>query len=196
MKSDSSTSHTAATNDSETLPKVLHKSIAAESRIFRVQAQTIEFSNGTTVEYERLLGSKNGAVLIVPILDDGTMLLIREYGAGVERYELGFPKGKIDPGEDALVAAARECQEEVGYLPESLEFLDHLSLAASYMTHHTSIVLAENLSPSRAQGDEPEELEVVQWALKDWPSLLAHPEFTEGRAYAALMLVLQKKGMI
>ena len=178
-------------NESVT-PTILSEEIVAQSRLFTVQSQALEFSNGTQVVYERLLGNPNGAVLIIPMLDSETMLLIREFGSGVGRYELGFPKGKIDPGETWREASARESQEEVGFLPTELKLLDSVSLAAGYMTHHTHIVLATGLTPQDAEGDEPEPLEIVPWKVKDWPALLTHPDFSEGRAYAALMLVLKE----
>lgn len=178
------------------VPTILSENITAKSQIFTVQAQELAFSNGTTVVYERILSNPNGAVLIIPMLEDGTLLLIREYCAGVGRYELGFPKGKVDPGEDWQQAALRECQEEVGYRPEKLKLLDSLSLAAGYMTHVTHIVLASALEEDAAQGDEPEPLEVVPWHVDDWQALLAEPTFSEGRGYAALFLLLQNLNKI
>ncbi|QCU90797.1 ADP compounds hydrolase NudE [Thiomicrorhabdus sediminis] len=177
-------------------PTILAENIELKSRIFTVQSQQIAFANGTQVVYERLVGNPNGAVLIVPLLDDDHLLLIREYGAGVGRYELGFPKGKIDPGEGWQQACIRESQEEIGYLPNQVKLLDSVSLAAGYMTHQTHIVLATELEPSDAEGDEPEPLEVVKWPLKNWAELLSHPDFSEGRAYAALMLLLKEKEWI
>lgn len=182
-------------NETQKPPVILAENIEAQSRIFTVQSQHLEFSNGTQVTYERLVSTSNGAVLIVPILNN-EMLLIREYGAGVGRYELGFPKGKIDPGEGWQEASIRESQEEVGYLPAEVKLLDAVSLAAGYMTHQTHIVMATGLSPKTAVGDEPEPLEVVPWPLENWQELLAHPDFTEGRAYAALMLVLKEHNLI
>ncbi|MDA3808243.1 MAG: ADP compounds hydrolase NudE [Thiomicrorhabdus sp.] len=181
---------------SKKTPTILSEKIASQSQFFTVQSQEIAFSNGTTVNFERLLGSVAGAVLIVPVLEDGTLLLIREYGAGVGRYELGFPKGKIDPGESWREACIRESQEEIGFLPKELKLLDSVTLAASYMSHYTHIVLATGLTPQIAEGDEPEPLEVVPWHLDDWHGLLADPDFSEGRAYAALMLVLKEMGKI
>ncbi|MDG6773708.1 ADP compounds hydrolase NudE [Thiomicrorhabdus sp. ZW0627] len=178
------------------LPTVLSKDVVVKSRIFTVESQALEFSNGTQVVYERLLGNPLGAVLIIPMLDDDTVLLIREFCIGVNRYELGFPKGNIDPGETWKEASLRESQEEVGYLPEKVELMDSVSLAAGYMTHQTHIVLATGLTPKTAEGDEPEPLEVVPWKLDDWQTLLQHPDFSEGRAYAALMLVLKETGRI
>ena len=177
-------------------PIVLAENIEAKSRVFTVQSQQLEFSNGTQVTYERLLASTDGAVLIVPLLDDDHLLLIREYGAGVGRYELGFPKGKVDPGETWKDASVRESQEEIGHLPQQVKLLDSVSLAAGYMSHVTHIVLATDLTPQTAIGDEPEPLEVVKWPLSDWHGLIQHPDFSEGRAYAALMLVLKERNLI
>ncbi|WP_127471252.1 ADP compounds hydrolase NudE [Thiomicrorhabdus aquaedulcis] len=173
-------------------PVILAQNIAVQSQNFTVQTQQLQFANGTQVTYERLLGSTLGAVLIIPMLDANTMLLIREFAAGVGRYELGFPKGKIDAGETWKEAAIRESQEEVGHCPAHVKLLDSVSLAAGYMTHHTHIVLATQLTPQTALGDEPEPLEVVPWKLDDWTRLLQQPDFSEGRAYAALMLLLQE----
>ncbi len=172
-------------------PTILAEKIVAQSRIFKVQALDIEYSNGTQVQFERLVSSEDGAVLIVPLKDDH-LILIREYSAGVGRYELGFPKGKIDPGETWKEATIRESQEEIGFLPGSVEKLDSVTLAAGYMTHQTHIILAQELTPQIAEGDEPEPLEVIEWPLDNWAELLTQAEFSEGRAYAALMLVLQK----
>lgn len=182
--------------NSKKRPSILAENIVMQSRIFTVQAQHLEFSNGVQVHYERLMGHQDGAVLIVPMLDDETLLLIREYSAGVGRYELGFPKGKIDPGETWLEAGTRECIEEIGFRPLQLDYLDQVTLAAGYMNHHTHLVLARGLVADSAEGDEPEPLEVVHWRLDDWPKLLAHPDFSEGRAYAALFLMLQKLGRL
>jgi ADP-ribose diphosphatase len=183
-------------NHSKQAPTILAENIEAKSRIFTVQSQQLEFSNGSKVIYERLISNSNGAVLIIPLLDDDHILLIREYAAGVGRYELGFPKGKVDPGETWKEASIRESQEEIGHLPQEVRLLDSLSLAAGYMTHETDIVLATGLEPKIAEGDEPEPLEVIKWHLSEWHDLISHPDFTEGRAYAALMLVLKEKNFI
>jgi ADP-ribose diphosphatase len=90
------------------LPTIHQIRTVASSRLFWVQAVDLEFSNGEQRTYERLANRGHGAVLIVPVLNDDTLLLIREYSAGTERYELGFPKGKVEAGEDLMAAANRE----------------------------------------------------------------------------------------
>ncbi len=110
-------------------PKILQRKTVASSKLFQVEALSLEFSNGEQREYERLIrGKGHGAVLIVPLLDNDTVLLIKEYAAGLHRYELGLPKGKLDAGENSLAAANRELQEETGYGANNLHLLTSLSL--------------------------------------------------------------------
>lgn len=170
-------------------PDILHRQMVARSRLFRVEAMGLRFSNGVEVEYERLAGSASGAVIVVPMLDADTVLLIREYAAGTERYELGLPKGRVEAGEDMLLAANRELQEEVGYAARQLTALRDLSLAPGYMQHRTRVVLAEDLYPQRQEGDEPEPIEVVPWRLSELPELINIEEFSEARSMAALFMV-------
>ena len=170
-------------------PKILNKMTIAETRLFCVEALEIQFSNGQHREYERLTRNQSsGAVLIVPMLDKETVLLIREYSAGVDRYELGLPKGKIDAGENLLTAANRELKEEVGYGAKSLHHLSSLSIAPSYLEHMIDIVIAQELYEEKLDGDEPEELEVIPWKLDNIQGLLETGECTEARSIAALYM--------
>lgn len=170
-------------------PKILNAEIVAQTRLFKIEQLDLEFSNGVVTQYERLLGSRRGAVLIVPMLDDDTVLLIKEYAAGLHRYELGLPKGKIDGDEGIIEAANREIQEEVGYASRKLEHINSLTLAPGYLSHTTHIVLARDLYQSRVPGDEPEEIEVVPWPLRDLSTLLLRDDFSEARSIAALYMV-------
>lgn len=168
-------------------PKILSRRLVAASRLFRVEELDLEFANGNRRTFERIPGGAD-SVLIVPLLDAQTLLLIREYGAGSDRYELGLPKGIVEPGEDPLDAANRECQEEVGYAARDLRAIDRVSVVPGYIAHRSLIVLARDLYPSRLPGDEPEPLEVVPWRLDDLDALLARDDFDDARAIAALYL--------
>lgn len=169
-------------------PDILQSTIVAKSRLFEIEQVELEFSNGEQRTFERLLSRSHGAVVIVPMLDPEHVLLVREYAAGSERYELGLPKGLIEKNEDILLAANRELQEEVGYGANQLQNLGTLSLAPGYMCVMSNIVLATNLYESWLPGDEPEALEVVPWALSDIGTLLQRDDFTEARSIAALFM--------
>lgn len=170
-------------------PEILRTETIARTRIFHVERIDLRFSNGQEAQYERLQTSPGGAVLIVPMLDKNTVLLIREYSAGVDRYELVLPKGRIEPDESVLDAANRELMEEVGYAAKKLRHIKSLTLAPGYANHTTHIVLAQDLFAQKLAGDEPETIEVLPWPLKKITELLDRDDCTEARGIAALYMV-------
>ncbi len=169
-------------------PQILHTSVISQTRIFRIEELELEFPNGVRTRYERLRGGQEGAVLVVPMLDEATVALVREYAAGTERYELGLPKGRIEPGEDRLVAANRELMEEIGYGARRLRQLTSLTLAPGYIGSLTHVILAQDLYPQHLVGDEPEEVEVVSWRLDRLDELLQREDCSEARSIAALYI--------
>jgi len=172
------------------LPTINAQKQVAKSRLFTVEQLDLTFSNGETRQYERIPSSGGGAVMIVPMLDDDTLLLVREYCAGTHSYELGFPKGLIDPGESPEQAANRELKEEISYGSEQLIPLSQVMMAPAFFNAKMDIFIAKNLYSAQLEGDEPEPLEVVPWAVKDYKKLLQQHDFTEARSIAALMLLM------
>ncbi len=171
------------------LPQIHQREIVAKSHFFRVERVDLEFANGAKRQFERMAGSGRGAVMIVPFVDPETFLLIREYAAGTHSYQLGFPKGLIDPGETAFQAADRELKEEAGYGANSLEHLHSVSMAPTFFDATMNIVIAQDLYECRLAGDEPEPLEVVPWSIHNTDALLAREDFVEARCVAALLLM-------
>lgn len=173
-------------------PRISDRRTINETGVFHIEEIDLEFSNGQQRTYQRVVGSDEGAVLVVPMLDADTLLLIREYAAGVNRYELAFPKGHIEPGEEPLAAGNRELQEETGYAAKRLELLDSVSVAPGYIYHTTHIVLAQDLYPHPLPGDEPEPIEVIPWRLSELDQLMKQADFTEARSKLALLLAREK----
>jgi ADP-ribose diphosphatase len=161
---------------------------ASASRFLSAEEVDLEFSNGERRTYERLRSSGLGAVVIVPMQDDDTVLLVREYGVGTGRYELGLPKGRLDHGETVEEGANRELKEEVGYGARELRILGQLTLSPAYMTAVMHVVLARDLYEERLAGDEPEPLDVVPWKMAELHTLIAQPDVSEGRSIAALFI--------
>ncbi len=183
-------SRTMMTRD-KSKPQILKQELVAQSRLFKVEALHLRFTNGTERIYERMQGGHRGAVMLVPLLDDDTLLLVREYAAGTHSYELGFPKGVIDAGENAAQAGNRELMEETGYGARELIPLKQVSLAPGFFASRMDLLLARDLYPEWREGDEPEPLELVRWPLAEAEVLLDDPEFNESRSVAALMLALR-----
>lgn len=173
------------------LPKIKEIREIAASRLFKIQEIDLVFSNGEERCYERVAGNRTrGAVLIVPLLNNQTFLLVREYMVGIERYGLAFPKGLIEGEEDILTAANREMSEEVGYKANKLTYLRSLATSPGYLVGQMPIILAEDLYPEASEGDEPEPIEVVPWELQNVEQLVQQEDFIEARSIAAIYLTL------
>jgi ADP-ribose diphosphatase len=170
------------------LPSILSRQLIAKTRIFHIEQLELKFNNGQYRQYERLLGGERGSVLVVPMLDENTVLLIREYSAGSHDYQLGLPKGRMEADEDPLQAANREIREEIGYGARELRLIKTFTIAPAYIRHQTHVILAQELYPDKQTGDEREPIEVVPWHLTDWDELIAQPDLTEARSIAALYL--------
>ncbi len=169
-------------------PTILATRRSETSRFLRAEQVDLEFSNGERRTFERLTGSGLGAVVIVPMRDEDTVLLVREYAVGVDRYELGLPKGRLDRDETVEQGADRELKEEIGFGARDISILATLSVSPAYMTAMTHVVLARELHAEKLEGDEPEPLEVVPWRLSELHRLLGHDEVTDSRSIAALFI--------
>ena len=179
------------------LPIIHARSEKEPSKRFKIEELDLEFSNGVRRSYRRLCTQGLGSVIVVAMKDEDTVLLVREYAAGLHHYELGLVKGRLDAGESILEGAERELKEEAGYGANDLVEITALSLAPGYMTHVTHVVLARDLYAEKLAGDEPEELEIVPWPIADLHELVQQPDCTEGRSIAALYIardyLLQEK---
>lgn len=175
------------------MPKILGKKELCESRLFRIESVHLRFSNGNERHFERIQGWVQGSVMILPMLDEETIVLIREYSLGVEAYTLGFPKGAVHENEDVLITANRELQEETGYAAREMKQVMKFCASPGYLTAFMHLIVARDLYPSTLEGDEPEPLEVITWSLDRVDELLANPEFVEARSIAALLWIERER---
>jgi ADP-ribose diphosphatase len=173
---------------SRTLPKV-HAVHARDEGDRSIEELDLEFANGERRRYRRICAPGPGSVIVAAMVDPQTILLVREYACGMHRYEIGLPKGRMDPGETPEQAANRELKEEAGFGARKLRVLRSLALSPSYMEFAAHLVLAEDLYPERLPGDEPEEIEVLPWKLDDLHELMLREDCSEGRSLAAMFIV-------
>lgn len=163
------------------------------SRLFTIQSVDLEFSNGEQALFERIKANAGKAVMVAAVTDQQEILLVREYAAGTERYELQLPKGIVEPGEESLQAANRELAEETGHAAHTVKLLQTLRVSPGYFQHETDLVLATDLYLQQLDtGDEPEELEVVKYPLRDLSDLLQREDFSESRSIAGVLLVMRE----
>lgn len=128
-----------------------------DGSFLKVQSDRISLPDGkiTTREYIR----HPGAVVILPLLDDGTVLLERQFRYPLDRVFIEFPAGKIDPGEDPLACAKRELLEETGYTATDWQFVCTIHNAIAYADEHLDLYFARGLVAGESKLDDGEFLE-------------------------------------
>lgn len=176
----------------QTLPVIESSELVAESKLFKIEQLQLTFSNGNKRIYERMKGSGRGAVMIVAMKNKDEFYLVNEYGAGTHSYQLGFPKGLIDPGETPEQAANRELQEEIGFGARHFVKLKTVTLAPSYFSAQMHIYLAYDLYESQLEGDEPEPLQRVKCDWSEVNELIDSDALSEARSITALLLAQAK----
>ncbi|MGE0475127.1 MAG: NUDIX domain-containing protein [Nitrospirales bacterium] len=134
-------------------------------KVLKLDRDTVELPNGKTTVLEIL--RHPGASAVVPMKDNGAVVLIRQlrHAAGGFIYEI--PAGKLDHHEDPKVCAARELEEEVGYRTGQLTLLTSIWTAPGFTDEVIHIYQASDLQPGKQNLDQDEVLEIVEWPLKD-----------------------------
>lgn len=182
------------------MPKIISKKLKFKSRIFEIYDLKLQFDNGVRVNYEILYKDTVWTSMIVPFDEEQNVYFVKEYFAAINKYQICLPKGGVNYiGEDksrtAIEAANEELQEEIGMKANKLVSLGKFTNSPGSINKATEIFLATELMPSKIQGDEPEELQVVKYPLKDFEKLIDTGELTEARAITGLYLARRYLGL-
>jgi ADP-ribose pyrophosphatase len=145
--------------------------------------------------FERDVVHHPGAVSVVPVHDDGTVTLVRQYRAplGIELLELPAGKRDVD-GEDVAVTAARELAEEVGLVAGRLELLVEFFNSPGFSDEHSFVFLARDLTecPMERDGVEEHAMEIERIRLDDVFGLIASREITDAKTIIGLVLARER----
>jgi ADP-ribose pyrophosphatase len=131
----------------------------------KMKRDTVSLPDGQYAVREYL--EHPGAVAILAVLDDGRILLERQYRYPIAQAVIEIPAGKLNTGEDPLLCAQRELQEETGYTAKHWSKIRRIHPVISYSTEFIDIYLAEGLSPGPARLDEEEFLDVFAAPLEE-----------------------------
>ena len=132
---------------------------------------------------------------MLPVTDDGKILMVRQYRNALDRNTLEIPAGKLDaPDEPKIECAYRELEEETGYRTEKLEYLMSVNTTVAFCDEAIDIFVARNLIPSHQHLDEDEVIDVEAWELKDLLELIYAGKMTDAKTVAAITAYAVKYG--
>lgn len=132
-------------------------------RVVHLNVDTVLLPNGLTVELEVI--RHPGASAVVPVKDDGIVVLIRQFRHAAGGFIYEIPAGKLNPGEDPLLCAERELEEEIGYRASHFELMTSIFTAPGFTDEVIHIYRGTGLVKGRQQLDKDEVLEVIEMPL-------------------------------
>ena len=154
-----------AHNDEHLAEKKISGEGVYDGIFLKMKRDTVALPDGQYAVREYL--EHPGAVAILAVLDDGRVLLERQYRYPIAQAVIEIPAGKLNTGEDPLLCAQRELQEETGYTAKHWSKIRRIHPVISYSTEFIDIYLAEGLSPGPARLDEEEFLDVFASPLEE-----------------------------
>ena len=177
----------------------LDRQLKYEGNILKIYEDKV-LANGHEARWDFI--HHDGAAAVLPVADDGKILMVRQYRNALDRYTLEIPAGKLDaPGEPKVECAFRELEEETGYRvesPENLEYLMSLTTTVAFCDEAIDIFVAHNLIPSHQNLDEDEVINVVPCSLGELEDmiytgkLIFTGKITDGKTIAAIMAYARK----
>lgn len=136
-----------------------------KGKVVTLDVDTVRLPNGVMVDLEVV--RHPGAAAIVPLKEDGTVILIKQFRHAAGGFIYEVPAGKLHPGEDPRECAARELEEEVGYRPGKLELVSSIWTAPGFTDEVIHIYKATELTKGRQQLDRDEVLEIIEVSMHD-----------------------------
>ncbi len=172
------------------------ETLLSTKRIFtgkalKLDLDTVALPNGRTTELEIL--RHPGASAVVPLKEDGKVVLIRQLRHATGGFIYEIPAGKLDPEEDPRDCAARELEEEIGFCAGHLELLTSIWTAPGFTDEVIHIFLGTKLKIGEQNLDQDEVLEIVEWPLEDAMAKIQDGTIRDAKTIIGLQMVFERK---
>ena len=156
-----------------------------------VRKDTVKLPNGESSTREWI--KHPGAVCIIPVLKENSILFIRQYRYSIRKHMIEIPAGKIDAGEDPLTCGLRELEEETGYVAEKLTLLTTIYPAIGFTDEKMWIYIAENLTKTKPKLDKDEFLEPYPLPFDKALKMVWESKINDAKTMVALLMFSQLK---
>ena len=176
--------------ESPIVPREVRK--VFEGRIFSVQIETLTLPKGHELKAE--IVRHPGSVVLIPVTDEGTIILVRQYRPPLGRWAWELPAGSLKPGEDVEQAARRECHEEIGLVPGRLDKLGAFYPTPGYCDEEMTFFRATDLRQAwdgddAAQPDEDEDIETRAFSVDELRSMIRSGDIIDLKTLGGLSLL-------
>jgi ADP-ribose pyrophosphatase len=174
------------------MEKTIHKEEIFKGKVIDVYVEDVELPNGKTSKRE--IVKHPGAVAIIPITDEGKLVLVRQYRKALERVLVEIPAGKLEKNEEPAMTARRELEEETGYAAQELHHLLSFYTSPGFADEIIHLYVAKGLKKleSAAPLDDDEFVDLLEVTLEEALAMLQKQEIYDAKtAYALQYLQLQ-----
>ena len=179
------------TTPHQELPRIINSQKVFAGRQFNVTVDTISEGELT---YQREVVHHFGSAVIIPVFDDGTVALVRQYRHPAVRYLLEAPAGTLEDRERPELGAARELEEEIGFAAERLEKLSEFFVSPGFLEEKMHVYLATGLTERQQRLEEDEILEVVRLPIAEALEMITSGEIQDAKTIIGLILAAPRVG--
>ena len=150
-----------------------------DGKVVDLGVESAELPNGEVVNLEVV--RHMGAAAVLPIKDDGSVILVRQWRHATGGWLLEVPAGKLDPGEDPASCALRETEEEIGWIPGRLEPMGWIWTTPGFCDEKIWLYLAHELKTGQQNLEEDELLTMVEMPLAEAARMATEGEITDSK---------------
>ena len=166
--------------------KRMGRELAYQGTVLKVYKDHMKFSNGNTEDWDFI--HHDGAAAVIPVMDDGKILMVKQYRNALERDTLEIPAGKLDdPDEEGIVCASRDLKEETGYSSDDLEWLLTIRTTVAFCNERIEVFVARNLIPGEQHLDEDEFVDVKAYKLEELKEMIFEGKIQDSKTMAAIL---------
>ncbi|MFU0828023.1 MAG: ADP-ribose pyrophosphatase [Lachnoclostridium sp.] len=173
--------------------KRLKRTPVHKGHIIDLYTDTIQLPNGNKANWDFIY--HKGAAAIVPIDENGKIIMVRQYRNAIDKYSLEIPAGGLNPGEDRKTCAARELEEETGYRCDHVEHLIDIYTSVAFCNEKIGIYYAKDLIPSKQHLDENEFVTVERYTLQELTDMIFNGEIDDAKTIAGIFAYKTKMNL-
>ena len=166
--------------------ELVHKGVVID-----LYQDKVKDENGLVKTYDSII--HKGAAAVIPVLDNGKILMVKQYRNILDRFTLEIPAGGLnDIDEPTKDAAARELEEETGYKSDNLELLLRIKTTVAFCNENIDIYLAKDLVPSKQNLDEGEFIDVYEYSIEELVEMVYNCTIQDSKTVCAIMAYYNK----